>query len=72
MMSDLSAGSTIGCHEHEGRELFRALWEQINGAESWAANPWLWIIEFRRLESPPNTEQTPGLVVAEGEKECEP
>jgi len=44
-------GSVAPCYSTSKGE-FCALWEKINGAESLDANPWVWVIEFRRLQNP--------------------
>jgi hypothetical protein len=37
-------GSATGCFSH--------LWQSVYGAESWNANPWVWVIEFKQIPKP--------------------
>lgn len=41
-----------GCHERTtAKENYAALWNDINGPGSWAANPWVWVLDFKRVEA---------------------
>lgn len=52
-------GGCLSCGDHEpcgctdpkpdARDSFCRLWQSINGEESWHANPWVWVVEFKRI-----------------------
>ncbi|MHA0515569.1 morphogenetic protein [Citrobacter portucalensis] len=36
--------------EPDATDAFACLWQSIYGQENWNANPWVWVIEFERIE----------------------
>ena len=46
----------VGCGLYDfrpatyGFQVWEELWKSIYGAENWQANPWVWVIEFKRVE----------------------
>lgn len=48
----------LGLADHDPREVYRLLWERINGEGSWKTNPWVWVVGFSLL-LPANLEPTP-------------
>lgn len=48
MGSGACAGS-VSLNAPAAEDLYRRLWESINGPGSWDLNPWVWVVEFKRL-----------------------
>lgn len=39
----------LDCDSPDPRDEYRNLWQSLHGEGSWAANPWIWRIEFERM-----------------------
>lgn len=39
---------------YSAKESFESLWVSINGSESWETNPWVWAVEFKKIDKPAN------------------
>ena len=53
MLEDADLEYLVTEAEFGHKQAFRFLWENINGKRagcSWADNPWIWVIEFERLD----------------------
>lgn len=49
----IAEGLSTNLREHDAvcdlRDQFAALWTSTYGPDSWSANPWVWVVEFKRV-----------------------
>lgn len=37
-------------YKNSFKQGFKNIWQSINGPESWDTNPWVWVVEFKRVQ----------------------
>ncbi|MCI8903507.1 MAG: hypothetical protein HFE70_04750 [Enterobacter sp.] len=47
---DARSEGISGSSARDIKEAYAALWRSIYGSDSWQANPWVWVIVFKRIE----------------------
>ena len=55
--SQAEMANRLGLCLEDAKPLYALLWESINGAGSWDKNPWVWVVEFKRIEPPKGAEE---------------
>lgn len=75
-LHDISRGDAMdeGCpfpnmaQGPDPRQWYADLWDQINGHGAWSANPWVWVLAFRRCQNlQPNVAIKRGDAVLRGD-----
>lgn len=49
LVETIDGGQAVYISRGQAKMSYWALWEQIHGPGSWDVNPWVWVVEFKRV-----------------------